>query len=62
MDPSTLEVILVGLVVVFLTLEILTLATEIQEKIINKYFMEEEEREEEKIAAIVAAIQSKGEG
>ncbi len=61
------EVILIGLGVVFLTLGILTIATEIQQRIINRYFLEEEvdtaeeELEREKVAAIVAAIHSGGE-
>ncbi len=57
---NELEVILIGIGVVFLTLSILTMATYFFGWIINKYFVEEEEDDKEKIAAIVAAIQARG--
>ncbi len=56
---SPVEVILIGIGVVFLTLTILTLATYLFGWIANKYFVEEED-EKEKIAAIVAAVQTRG--
>ena len=59
---SALEVILIGLGVVFLTLSILTVTTYFFGWLINKYFIkEEDEDEKEKIAAIVAAVQARGE-
>jgi len=58
---SAIEVIIIGIGVVFLTLSILTLATYFFGWIINKYFVEEEkEDDKEKIAAIVAAVQARG--
>ena len=57
---NELEVILIGIGVVFLTLSILTLATYIFGGVINKYFAEKEEDSKEKVAAIVAAIQARG--
>ncbi|MFW6064061.1 MAG: OadG family transporter subunit [Candidatus Natronoplasma sp.] len=58
---SAIEVIIIGIGVVFLTLTILTLATYFFGWMINKYFVEEEDEDDkEKIAAIVAAIQARG--
>ncbi|MFP3872586.1 MAG: OadG family transporter subunit [Candidatus Aenigmatarchaeota archaeon] len=57
---TPLEVIVIGISVVFITLGILTLSTYFFGWIINKFFIEKEEDEEEKIAAIAAAIQSRG--
>jgi len=56
---SPLEVIVIGIGVVFVTLTILTLSTYLFGKIIDEFFVEEED-EKEKIAAIVAAIQTRG--
>ncbi len=56
---SPLEVIIIGLVVVFATLSILTLSTYFFGWIINRYFVEEED-DKAKVAAIVAAIHSRG--
>ncbi len=56
---SALEVILIGLAVVFATLTILTLSTYLFGWIINKYFVKEED-DRAKVAAIVAAIRSRG--
>jgi len=56
---SPLEVIVIGIGVVFLTLTILTASTYLFGKVINEFFIEEED-EKEKIAAIVAAVQSRG--
>ncbi len=57
---TPIEVILIGLGVVFITLGILTLSTYLFGSIINRFFVSKEEEEMEKIAAIVAAIQSRG--
>ncbi len=57
---NTLEVILIGLGVVFITLTILTVSTYFFGYIINKFFVSEDEDEKEKVAAIVAAIHSRG--
>ncbi len=57
---TPIEVILVGLGVVFVTLGILTGSTYLFSWIIDKYFVKEEEDELEKVAAIVAAIRSRG--
>ncbi|MFO7991778.1 MAG: OadG family protein [Thermoplasmata archaeon] len=57
---NTLEVILIGLGVVFITLTILTVCTYFFGYIINKFFVSEDEDEKEKVAAIVAAIHSRG--
>ncbi|MGM0510492.1 MAG: OadG family transporter subunit [Thermoplasmatota archaeon] len=56
---TPLEVIIIGIAVVFITLTILTLSTYFFGWMINKFFVEEED-EKEKVAAIVAAIQSRG--
>ncbi len=56
---SPVEVILIGISVVFITLTILTLSTYFFGWIVNKYFIDEED-DKEKIAAIVAAIQAGG--
>jgi len=56
---SPLEVIVIGIGVVFITLTILTLSTYLFGKIIDEYFVEEED-EKDKIAAIVAAVQARG--
>lgn len=59
---SALEVIIIGLGVVFLTLSILTVVTYFFGWLINKYFVEEEEEDDkEMIAAIVATVQTRGE-
>lgn len=60
MNP--IEVILIGIGMVFLTLTILTLATYFFGWLINKYFVEEEKDDKEKVAAIVAAVRSRGGG
>lgn len=57
---TALEVILIGLGVVFLTLSILTLVTYFFGWLIDRYFVEEED-DDEKVAAMVAAIQVGGE-
>lgn len=57
---TPIEVILVGLGVVFVTLGILTGSTYLFSWIIDKYFVKEEEDELEKVAAIVASIRSRG--
>ncbi len=57
---TPIEVILIGLGVVFVTLGILTGSTYLFSWIIDKYFVMEEEDELEKVAAIVAAIRSRG--
>jgi|GEM_PF-2678167 len=57
---TPIEVILIGLGVVFVTLGILTGSTYLFSWIIDKYFVKEEEDELEKVAAIVAAIRSRG--
>ncbi len=56
---TPLEVVVIGIGVVFVTLTILTLSTYLFGKIINKFFVEEEDEKEE-IAAIVAAVQARG--
>ncbi len=56
---TPLEVIVIGIGVVFITLTILTLSTYLFGEIINRFFVEEED-EKEKIAAIAAAIQARG--
>ncbi|MFP4143384.1 MAG: OadG family protein [Thermoplasmata archaeon] len=56
---TALEVILIGLGVVFLTLSILTLVTYFFGWLIDRYFVEEDD--DEKVAAMVAAIQVGGE-
>ncbi|MBS3817578.1 MAG: OadG family protein [Candidatus Thermoplasmatota archaeon] len=58
MNP--LEVILIGIGMVFLTLSILTLATYFFGWLIDKYFVKEEKDDKEKIAAVVAAVRSRG--
>jgi len=55
---SPIEVVIIGIAVVFLTLSVLTIATYLMGYIINKYFLKEEKYEKEKVAAIVASIQS----
>lgn len=57
---NALEVIVIGIGVVFLTLGILTLSTYLLGWIINRYFEEEEEDEKKRVAAIAAAIQGRG--
>jgi len=57
MDP--IQVIVIGIGIVFITLTILTLSTYLFGKIINRFFVEEED-EKERIAAIAAAIQARG--
>ncbi len=57
---NTLEVILIGLGVVFITLTILTISTYFFGYIVNKFFVSEDEDEKKKVAAIVAAIHSRG--
>ncbi|MFP4001502.1 MAG: OadG family protein [Thermoplasmata archaeon] len=56
---TALEVILIGLGVVFLTLSILTLVTYFFGWLIDRYFVKEDD--DEKVAAMVAAIQVGGE-
>lgn len=57
---TTIEIIVIGLSVVFITLSILTVSTYFFGYIINKFLTGKEEIEEEKVAAIVAALQSRG--
>ncbi|MBS3782058.1 MAG: OadG family protein [Candidatus Thermoplasmatota archaeon] len=57
---TVLEVIVIGIGVVFLTLTILTFATYFFGWVINNYFVEEEKDEKDKVAAIVAAVQTRG--
>ncbi len=57
---NTLEVILIGLGVVFITLTILTMSTYFFGYIVNKFFVSKEDDEKEKVVAIVAAIHSRG--
>ncbi len=59
---SAIEVIIIGIAVVFLTLSILTISTYLMGYLINKYFLKEEKDEKEKVAAIVASIQSQTRG
>ncbi|MFO8110764.1 MAG: OadG family protein [Thermoplasmata archaeon] len=56
---NSIEVVIIGLGVVFVTLGILTASTYLFTWIINKYILKENE-EKEKVAAIVAAIRSRG--
>lgn len=58
---NTLEVISIGLGVVFVTLGILTASTYFFSWIINRFFVKGDDNDElEKVAAIVAAVRSKG--
>ncbi len=57
---TPLEVMIIGIGVVFITLSILTLATYLFGWIINKFFVQEKEDEKEKVAAIIAAIHARG--
>ncbi len=59
---SAIEVIIIGITVVFLTLSILTISTYLMSYLIDKYFLKEEKDEKEKVAAIVASLQSQTRG
>ncbi len=57
---TPLEVIGIGLIVVFVTLGILTMSTYLIGLIVNKYFDKPDDDEKARVAAIVAAIRSRG--
>ncbi len=59
--PTTVELIFVGILVVFITLGILTLSTYITGWLVEKIYGGRDDDEKEKVAAIVAAIRAGGE-
>ncbi len=58
MDPSTSELVIMGIFVVFVTLGILTLSTYITGWLVEKFYGGRDEDEMGKVAAIVAAIRA----